>query len=183
MTEVQEEIVTRFNIVLISCSFSLVLFMPEAGAAETEPKKELSAFERSLMYHEGFLTKESIVEVGGKKYRRIEHVQDVYYLQLLANETSASDLTVVCREKGRERFNSDSPSLLRGAVKLVRRTKLFIEGLKTVCTGELGKEKILLDPNILVGFLIDEGDPKAVLKNKRLYINPFTGALGFGAEW
>ena len=164
-------------------ALTFVLTSSPVWAAEERAKSEPTAFDRALSMHQGHTTKESIVDLGGRKYRRIEHKSDVYYLQLISEEMSATNLTVVCGEKGLQRFNSEAPKLIAGSIKLTRRTSLFIEGLRTICTGDPGRERILLDPLLLVGFTLDDGtDQKALLRNKRVFISPF-GAFGFAADW
>lgn len=124
-------------------------------------------------------TRESIVEFEGKKFRKIEYKKKVVYLQLLESETSAGDLQVHCGEFPRPA----PPSQIQVAVKVTKRSHLFVEGLRQVCENQQGGSRVVIDPAIRVGFTF-EGSPKDILKNKKVFIQPFNGlGAGFSAEW
>lgn len=164
-------------------SILLASFILCPGAAEAE---ELSAFEKSLMMNHSVSTKETFVELGGRKFRKVEYQNQVVYLSLMAELSSTSDLVVLCGEKQASQFNQQSPALITGAVRITKRTRFFVEGIKSMCTGEQNRARVDLAPEIAIGFMFDDStDPKAVLKNRRITINPFNplNALGFSAEW
>lgn len=172
--------VFNFIPVIVVLSSFLVL---ASGTAEAE---ELSAFEKSLMMNHSVSTKETIVHLGGRKFRKVEYQNRSVYLSLLADLSSTSDLVVLCSEKQASQFNRESPALVTGAVRIARRTRFFVEGIKAMCTGEQNRAKIDLSPEIAIGFMFDDStDPNAVLKNRRITINPFNpaNALGFSADW
>lgn len=145
---------------------------------------EPSAFEQALSSASGLTTHESIVEIGGRKYRKIEYKSETYFLQLLAAEGSQSDLAVLCGESLAAKLNNNNQPLIKAAVRVTKRTKLFVEGLHNICTGSSNRTMIVVSPDIQVGFMLDDSDdPKALFRDRRITVNPLTGGLGFGASW
>ncbi len=165
----------------------LFLLLPVSYAfADAAPVAEPSAFEKSLMMHHSVTTKETIVHLGGRKFRKVEYQNQVVYLSILAELSTTTDLVVLCGEKQASQFNRQSPALITGAVRISRRTRFFVEGLKSMCSGEPNRSRVDLVPEIAIGFMLDDAeDPNAILKNRRITINPFNpaNALGFSAEW
>lgn len=154
-----------------------------SSSAEAE---EISAFEKSLMMNHSVSTKETIVQMGGRKFRKVEYQNQTVYLSLMAELSSTSDLVVLCGEQQASQFNRQSPALITGAVRIARRTRFFVEGIKAMCTGDKNQARVDLAPEIAIGFMLDDStDPNAVLKNRRITINPFNpaNALGFSADW
>ncbi len=155
-----------------------ILLMSGANAAPEESKPT------SLKIDSEVFTRESIVEVGGRKYRKVEFKNQVVYLQLLSEETTGADLQLLCEREGVSAFQGQ-PQLVLASVKVTRRSSLFVEGLQQVCSDSRGgKKRITLDPAIHVGFLFhDRNEDKALLRNKRVFINPFGSGIGFKADW
>lgn len=160
-------------------SFSQALSPVANEQVSTEP----SAFEKSLMMHYQISTSEKIVEMGGRKFRRVEFQNETFYLALQADLSSAADLLVLCGEKQAAAFNRGSAAHITLSAKITKRSRLFIEGLRMVCSGPPNQAKLDLIPDIAIGFQLDDSDPKAVFKNKKITINPFSQILGFSAEW
>lgn len=158
-------------------AFILLFSLPGA-------KAEVSAFEQALSTGSSLNTRESIVEFGGHKYRRVEYKSEVYYLQLLQAESTGSDVFVLCNDSEATRAGASSPALVTAAVRITKRTSLFIEGLRQICDGGSGRAKTVVTPELQVGFMFDDSkDPKAIFHDRKITINPLTGAVGFGATW
>jgi len=147
-------------------------------------KAELSAFERALSTGSSLNTQESIVEIGGQRFRKIEFKNETYYLKLLQSEGTQSELVVLCNESEAARAGRGSPALVTAAVRVTKRTRLFIEGLRTVCDGGARRAKTVIAPDLQVGFMFDDSqDPKTVFRDRRITIDPVKQQLGFGASW
>lgn len=124
--------------------------------------------------------KESIVRVGDKRYRKIEYKSDVYYLKLLESEKSAGELLLEC---GAEGSLSSMENQVVVSTKITKRSSLFISGLKQTCGQTPATAKrVIVDPNIKVGFLLDDA-PKDRLKNKMIYVTPLNPGVGFSGEF
>ena len=129
-------------------------------------------------------TKESIVELNGKKFRKIEYRSQVVYMQLLTNESDAAKLQMFCSDSGAKAFNAGRTPLVSGAVQMTKRTSLFVSGLQQACVDHQGGSQLTLSPDILIGFLIKDGDDsRAILRNKRIMINPLSLGASFAADW
>lgn len=159
----------------------LALLRTQTVLADPPVTKELSAFEKSLMMTENISTKETIVQVGERKFRRVEYKSDIFYLQLQSDVASNDELVMMCGDKPQQ-FGSNSPPLVTAAVKVTKRTRFFIEGLRKMCVSGRNNTRIELAPDIAIGFMFDD-DPKANLKNRRISINPISPALNFSADW
>lgn len=174
-------------IILRFCFLSIFLLgfaWSSLSWAEESVAKEPTAFEKALMMNENVSTKETIVQMGSRKFRKVEFKNDVYYLGLLSDLNSAADLLVLCNEKQAAVFNRESPPLVSAAVRVAKRTRFFIEGLKTMCMGSGNQKRIDLVPEIAIGFLFDDSpDPSAIFKNRRILINPLGLGVGFSADW
>jgi hypothetical protein len=146
-------------------------------------RAELSAFEQALQTGQSLSTHESIIEIHGRKFRKIEFQNKSYYLQIIQGTESTTDLVILCGES-QVQFNRESPPLVTAAVRVTKRSRLFIEGLKNVCIGDPHHPRIEIAPELQIGFMLDDSvDSKAVLRNRRITINPFTSMLGFSAAW
>lgn len=155
-----------------------------AFALDKKPQ-EPSAFEKSLQMSENISTKETIVQNGARKFRRIEINSEIFYLQLQTNLSSQGDLTLLCGENQLQ-FGAHSAPLITGGVRITKRTRFFIEGLRTMCLGTTANPRLDIAPEIAIGFMLDDDpNPKAILKKRRISINPFAAGanLNFGAEF
>ncbi len=173
-----DSILRSFSACFSACFSGLLIFLVGVPA-----QAELSAFEQALQSGQSLNTHESIIEIAGRKFRKIEFQNKTYYLQLIQGTESTTDLVVLCGES-QIRFNKESPPLIAAAVRVTKRSRLFIEGLKNICKGNPHQPRIEVEPELQIGFMIDDSaDPKAVLRDRRITINPFTNVLGFSATW
>ena len=129
---------------------------------------ELSDFEKDLMIYQVKQTKETIVELNGHSYRKIEYNGKYYYLQLSQPMDSVHDYNVNCSDG--ETLDNEQPSRIYAETKLIQRSSLFIEALQVSCSG-----KIL--PALNVGFTLPDS-PKSIFKNKKIIIFPQPGFYG-----
>ncbi len=126
-------------------------------------------------------TKESIIDVNGRKYRKVEYKSDVFYLRLLEPEATGADLEFKCGTEAT--LKMENQILISTAI--TRRTSLFVEGLQQTCKNmnSPGGE-VTIDPNIQVGFLFNDSDSKkAIFKNKKIFMSPAKKTLGIGGEF
>ena len=174
----------------ISGSLIFVLFLAEQSVAQktldlrpietNEPSK--SAFEQALEKDSGLNTKESIVDISGVKYRKIEYNTKTYYLKLLQPEQSNQDLQIICEKEGD--LTNKVPHLVQGGTRMTKRTSLFIKALQQSCVdaGSTRRQRVAVDPALRVGFQIDDS-PNSKLKAKSIYVTPLTPGVGFSGEW
>ena len=161
---------------LIRRTLILVALPLLVGRAQVNPPSQLT------IDHELF-TRESIVEVGGKKYRKIEFRSEIFHLQLLENEASLTNLEILCGVEGASSMNSGAPPQVVASIKVTKRSSLFIQGLKQACVEKRGGKQIIMTPAIQIGFLLhDDPGSKSVLKNKRVFLTPGP-SVGFSADW
>jgi hypothetical protein len=168
----------------IYCVFLLAATL-FGGAAPALAGDEPSTFEKMLSRDQQLNTKESVVEMHGQKFRKIEYKDNVYYLQMLAAQNSTSDLVLLCSEESAAGFNQNSPPLIQASARINKRTRVFIEGLKQSCTNSAqGSPTISPNAKPMIGLQLEDSDPNATLKNRRVFINPqFLESLNFSAEW
>lgn len=167
--------------------FSLIFFASVFAQAELDLslKRPPAPSGESVQMLGGveIFTKESVVEYQGRKYRKIEYRNEIFYLSALSDETSGSQLELLCKEQGAPIFNLQSPPLVLASVKVTKRTAAFIEGLKVACvSGGADNGKLALDPSLRIGLRIEDS-PNSAIKNKKVYINPGSLGLGFSGDW
>ncbi len=133
---------------------------------------------RDLFDHKIF-THESIVEISGKKYRKIEYNSDKYYLQLVGEDSIDISSNFLCDDKIPK---IENPRRLTVALNVVERTKFFIDGLQTACQQIHGQKMITVNPAIRIGFRLED-KPKDLIKNKTFYYIPFINIFGFAGDW
>lgn len=149
--------------------FLPVLMALHLAHAENKPQ--------SLTYN--LNVKETIVQTGEFKYRKIEYKNKFYYLKLLQTEQTGGQLQLYCNENP---WTENPPNLVQVSTQVTQRSQLFIEGLQQTCEDlGAGKKKVAVNSNILIGFSLGDGK-KDVLKHKRIYWAPGAG-LGFMADW
>lgn len=123
-------------------------------------------------------TTESIISLGDLKYRKVEYKGETFFLRLLEAETTAQDLEILCQQKP---VQTENQAVIATAV--TKRSSLFIDGLRQTCRDvSTGQKRINIDPNIQVGFLLDD-TKKGWLKNKKVFWNPDKRLIGVGGEW
>lgn len=162
--------------ILLSLIINLNFFVNLATAEE----KKSEPLQQFILENSKVSTKETIIEVGGKKFRKVEYEGKTYYFQLLSPAETDADLQFHCEKNG---YLDEKPRILV-AKKMTRRTKLFVEGLKMTCERDEkngGRGQLKIDPSIQIGFLLSD-EPGDLLKNKKIFINPLGGA-GFYGEW
>ncbi|MDZ4660091.1 MAG: hypothetical protein SGJ18_00595 [Pseudomonadota bacterium] len=155
----------------------LLLFFLSLGFAE---EKKGEALQQFILENTKVTTTETIVEVGGKKFRKLEVEGKTYSFQLYSPTDTDANLEFRCEKEG---YLDEKPRVLV-ARKVTKRTKLFVEGLKITCDRSEkhnGRGVLGIDPAIQIGFMLPE-DPADLIKNKKIYITPFGGA-GFYGEW
>jgi len=107
-------------------------------------------------------THESIVYIGGVEFRQIEYKGKMFYLNARQPEAMAD-----CR---RSNLPKDTAALDVG-VKVTRRSKLFLEGLRQYCDTDLNA--VVTDPNprdVKLGVSVD--------RNKRIFVQPLNKSGG-----
>lgn len=168
--------VTRIEVAMKT----LILFLLLTISARAEDSAPSSAFTESLSRETEVFTKESIVEISGVKFRKVEYKSKVYHLQLLEPERPNQDLQMKCDTAGEASL--PQPALTHVEAKITRRTALFVEGLKVACQEMTsGRQKVGINDAIRIGFIFKD-DPKDLIKKKQIYITPGLG-LGFAGEW
>jgi len=132
-------------------------------------KAEPSDFELELSKYNKRETKESIVESDGILYRKIEFKGDYYYLELRNPDDPNQPQKVLCSDN---HLKNETLSRLYGEIKVMKRSSIFIDGLKEACQGKPNL-------NIKIGFTLPEKE-KDVFKNKKVIIFP---GLGFSGDF
>lgn len=166
----------------VNCSKTLILKilvfnLGFSGLAMADENKA-EALQKFILEDSKVRTNETIIEVGGKKFRKLEVEGKTYYFQLYNAENPSGDLQIECEKNG---YLDSKPKILV-ARKLMNRTKVFIEGIKHTCKmAANGKGELGIDPAIQIGFLLPE-DSTDLIKNKKIFFTPFGGA-GFSGEW
>jgi hypothetical protein len=158
--------------------FMFMLFFNPAYAID-EKLKPAQEKSKELILDFDVFTKESIVRIGGERYRRVEYRNKVFYMQIDSGE--GKELHVLCDLKGTQA----GPSQVEIAVRVHKRSSLFVKGLNQVCEEvHGGQHKVHLSPgDLLIGFTLEGEQPKDKLKNKKIFVAPFMPGVGFSAEW
>lgn len=176
MTQTQKK-----SILVALFLLSNALTAPITIAAETS---EPSAFEKALLMESSVQTKETIVQYGDRQYRKVEYKGEIFYLQLMTETTSSTDLKLLC-DREAQVFNASSKALVTVATRVTKRAHLFIEGLKSLCRGAGNQARVDVAPSLAIGFMLDDDpDPKALLKNRKIFVDPFSlNGAGFNADF
>ena len=162
-------------------TFIAVLLLAAQFSFGEEPR-EKSAFEQALESRTDVSTQESIVILNGQKFRKIEYGSKSYYLQLFQEETDSSKLVALCGDPAASRFSGTPIPQISASVRVVKRTRLFIEALAQTCSKDPMRPILLVSPALQVGIAIDdEPGSKAMIQNKKVLIAP--GGLGFSGTW
>ncbi len=124
--------------------------------------------------------KESIVTLNGNRYRKVEYQGELFYLRLLESEKTAGELELECNQ-GSGQIQMENQVLV--STRIAKRSSLFIDGLRQMCTQvRAGKSKVEMDPNVRIGFVLDDSKENW-LKKRSVFITPATRGLGFSGEW
>lgn len=157
----------------------LILFYSSfifAAGSKSEPQK-IDVSKKNVA------TQESIVELQGKTFRKIEYKKDIYYLEVIDSTKANEAYRLMCLRGHDEKM----PSQVKAGVKVTERSQFIVDGLRQYCddTHE-GKREVLLDSRIVGGLQLDLDKDltkkESFFKNKKLIITPVDG-LVFKADW
>ncbi len=136
--------------------------------------------------------KESIIDIQGKTFRKIEYKNEAYFLELTeGSQNNESNLRVLCQKNISQ---PEIPGLVKVGVQTTKRSHFFIEGLKQSCSEVLGgvRKEILVDPRLRVGFQYDfkteedylksANSKNELFKTMKLLVTPIDGVV-FKADW
>lgn len=119
-------------------------------------------------------TKESVVDIQGKKFRKIEVQKEAFYIETLDSTKVNSDIRVLCQQGSGEQL----PIQAQVGVKTTKRAQFVIEGMRQVCKdAQGGRREVTLDPAVMAGLQIEFGKEQ----NKKVIVTPV--GLTFKADW
>lgn len=119
-------------------------------------------------------TKESVVDIQGKKFRKIEWQKEAFYIESLDSNKANAEMRVLCQQG----TNGIAPAQVGAGVKTGQRSALVIEGIRQVCKeAEAGRREVTLDPAILAGLQVTLGKEE----NKKIIVSPM--GVSFRADW
>lgn len=128
------------------------------------------------------VTQESIIELQGKTFRKIEYHKNIYYLELVDTSKASEAYRLMCSRGHDDKL----PMQVKAAVKVTERSEFLIEGLRQYCQEtEAGRKEVAVDARIFGGLQVSldkELTKKDFFKNKKLIITPIDG-LVFKADW
>jgi hypothetical protein len=169
------------------CILSILTFnfVFAAGGFQSQKSQEGSKTspESMAMSKKNVSTQESIIELQGKTFRKIQYEKDIYYLEMLDSSGANETYRLMCSRGHDEKL----PSQVKASVKLTERSEFIVEGLRQYCleTKE-GRREIMADSRIFGGLQLnldkDLSKKESVFKNKKLIITPIDG-LVFKADW
>jgi hypothetical protein len=142
---------------------------------ESQPK---SAFEQALQQQSSVTTKERWIEVGQTRYREVIYGDKHFYIK--ATQREGDDAELDCDVPAQK-----NPNLTEVAFEVTRRTQMFVsflrENCETLANGQV-RHTVRLDPHL--GFKLPD-DPKSLIKNKEIYLDPANHPLGvgFSGDW
>ena len=150
-------------VILISLNFLISI-----NSAFAEPKNIAQTVEKNVE------TKESTVDIQGKKFRKLEFQNESFFIEALDSTKVNSDLRVLCQQGSREVL----PLQVEGGVKTTKRSNVVIQGLRQVCKEAAGgRKEIAIDPAVLLGLQFEFGKEQ----NKKFIVTPV--GLTFKADW
>jgi hypothetical protein len=128
-------------------------------------------------------TQESIIELNGKTFRKIQYEKDTYYLEMVDVSGANEAYRLMCSRGHDDKL----PAQVKAGVKLTKRSHFIVEGLKQYCAEtQEGRREVALDSRIVGGLQFslekDLANKETFLKNKKLIITPIDG-LVFKADW
>jgi hypothetical protein len=119
-------------------------------------------------------TKESVVDIQGKKFRKIELHQEAFFIEALDSTKVNSEMRVLCQQGSREIL----PAQVEVGIKTTKRSGVAIEGMRQICKEAVnGRKEISIDPAILVGLQVQFGKEQ----NKKVIVSPV--GITFKADW
>jgi hypothetical protein len=148
-------------------SIILMAFISGPLFAQT-PKQISQSVEESVP------TKESTVEIQGKKFRKIEIQKESFYIEAIDSTKANSDIRLLCQQGGTEYL----PTQAEVGVKAGKRSAIVIDGIRQVCkAAQSGRREITLDPAVMAGLQIEFGKEQ----NKKVIVTPI--GVTFKADW
>jgi hypothetical protein len=131
-------------------------------------------------------TQESIVELSGKTFRKIQYEKEIYYLEVLESGGANEAYRLMCLRGNDEKL----PTQIKAKAKLTERSQFVVEGLRQYCAEtQDGRREVALDLRIIGGVELSLDKPdkeltkkESFFKNKKLIITPVDG-LVFKADW
>jgi hypothetical protein len=129
------------------------------------------------------ITQESIVELQGKIFRKIEYDKNIYYLEMIDSTGATDAYRLMCSRGHDEKL----PMQIKAGVKLTERSQFIVEGLRQYCVEtKSGPREVALDTRVFAGLQVnlkkDLSKKEGFFKNKKLIITPVDG-LVFKADW
>ncbi|MEY4617745.1 MAG: hypothetical protein RJB66_2705 [Pseudomonadota bacterium] len=153
----------------LSCSVALF-----ARSANAQSFSEQTPSEINRSVEKTFTTKESTVEIQGRKFRKIQIQKESYYIETVDSKQANADIRVLCQQ-GQSQF---LPNQAEVGVKTGKRSAVVIEGIRQVCKeAQGGRREIALDPALMAGLQLQVGKEK----NKKIIVSPI--GLTFKADW
>lgn len=144
---------------------SLILNCGIVGAAE---KQGARSIEKTIV------TKESIVDIQGKKFRKIELQKEAFFVEALDSTKENAEIRVLCQQGNREIL----PAQVQAGVKTTKRAGVVIEGMRQACKEAAGgRKEIAIDPAVLVGLQVEFGKEQS----KKVIVTPV--GVTFKADW
>ena len=139
------------------------------GSATTALGKEApKLIEKSLT------TKESVVEIQGKRFRKIEIQKEAFYIETLDSSKTNAEIRVLCQQGSGELL----PAQAQAGVKTGQRSAFVIEGMRQICKeASGGRREVALDPAIMAGLELKLGKEQ----NKKVLVTPV--GVTFKADW
>lgn len=131
-------------------------------------------------------TRESTVMIGGLQYKKIVVDNKIFYVQAAGRGDELREIH--CGVPGSSR-GTESPlrrksgeNLVEAGVQVTKRAKAFVSLLQESCTSEGGvvRSYLALEPEFGIKF---KDDPNDKIKEKKLYVAPFSPGVGFSGEW
>lgn len=156
----------------LSMTGLIILLSLQALGVTSKPNQKLK--ELTTTPKPTFEVKESTVDIQGKKFKKLELKNEVYFIETLAPTNTNDEIRVLCQQG----LGEDSAALVSTGVKVTERSSLVIEGIRQVCkNASNGRKELDVDPSILVGLQIETGKNK----KQKWIISPF--GINFKADW
>lgn len=161
-------------ILLSSVIFTMSSIVVLAGDSSKKSQATDLKNEKKLTYspQKTIELKESLVEIQGKKFRKMELEKEAFFVEALDSTNADAEMRVLCQTSQEE----IPMAQLTTGVKISKRSSIVIEGIRKVCKEAIsGQKEVQMDPSILMGLQIETG------KSKKWLISPF--GVNFKANW
>lgn len=147
----------------------VIVILAASSLLRAEPPKEIKR-----LVDKKIVTKESTVEIQGKKFRKIELQKEAYYIEAIDSTKANSEIRVLCQQGAKEYL----PTQAEVGVKAGKRSSLVIDGIRQICKdAQGGRREISIDPAIMAGLQMDFGKEQ----NKKVIVTPV--GVTFKADW